>query len=185
MGRTTPSSTRLSCRCGAVALEVRGSPIITVECVCNSCRSAGAFLQALPGAPRLLDEKGATLAAMVRKDRFACLSGAEHLREYRLKPESGTRRVVATCCNSAMFGEVVKSHWIDIYGTLWPAGTALKAEIRTMVGDLPKDVHLPDDIPNAKGYSFTLIRKLIGAWIAMRFRTPKITCVQGTLDAPQ
>jgi hypothetical protein len=177
-----PADTKLHCRCGQVSLRLTGQPILTTECLCNSCRSAGAFLQTLPGALPLLDKKGATLTAMYRKDHFACVSGDELLREYRLKPDSQTRRVVAKCCNSSMFMEFEKGHWIDIYGWLWPPERRPAPEMRTMVGDLPDGALLPDDLPNAKSHSLRFYTKLIGAWMAMRFRTPQITCVKGVLD---
>jgi len=170
------------CDCGKVELALTGQPIMVVECLCDSCRAAGAILEALPNAPPLLDGKGGTLSAMYRKDRVACTSGDEHLREFRLKPASKTRRVVATCCNSAMFLEFTSGHWLDIYGRRWPLPETPKAEMRTMVGDLPPDTKLPDDMPNVKAHSLAFFVKLIGAWLAMGFRTPKIDYVQGAID---
>lgn len=52
-----------------------------------------------------------------------------------------------------------------------------------MVGDLPPGTDMPTDIPNLKGHSLRFFAKLIGAWIAMHFRTPKIDFVQGKFDA--
>jgi hypothetical protein len=40
---------------------------------------------------------------LYRKDRVKIAQGAHHPREYRLKPESPTRRVAASCCGSPMF----------------------------------------------------------------------------------
>jgi hypothetical protein len=98
MSGTSPAaSTRaVSCACGTVTFALSGAPILVAECMCNSCRAAGAILEALPGAPPLLDAKNATLTAMYRKDRLACTAGSEMLREFRLRPESATRRIVAT-----------------------------------------------------------------------------------------
>ncbi len=44
-------TTQLACACGRVHLEVDRAPIVSTECHCNSCRAAGAKLQALPAAP--------------------------------------------------------------------------------------------------------------------------------------
>ena len=95
---TLPSSdvTRLWCRCGQVEMEARGAPILSAECMCASCRSAAERMEALPGAPRLRAATGGTRMELYRKDRVRCLSGAAHLREFRLKETSKTRRVVAT-----------------------------------------------------------------------------------------
>lgn len=177
------SSTRqVSCKCGAVTLEMSGAPFLVVECMCQSCRTAGKTLESLPGAPPLLDPKDATLAAMYRKDRLTCTAGSEMLREFRLRPESSTRRIVATCCNSAMLLEFTKGHWISVYGARWPDAERPAAEMRTMTGDLPEGHDLPDDIPNLRSHSVGFFVRLFRAWAAMRFRVPKITFVHGHLE---
>src|SRR5690606_9317270 len=53
-------TTRLDCRCGRVHLELRGAPILSTECCCNSCREAAERLRKLPGAPMLVTAHGAT-----------------------------------------------------------------------------------------------------------------------------
>jgi hypothetical protein len=45
---------------------------------------------------------------LYRKDRVRCVMGQEYLEERRLTPDSPTRRVLATCCNSAMFLDFTK-----------------------------------------------------------------------------
>jgi len=94
---------RISCVCNEVTLHVRGDPIVSAECYCTSCRRAAEFLQRLPSAPRLQESTGATRMKLYRKDRVTCPKGGHLLREYRLAPDSQTRRVVAVCCNSPMF----------------------------------------------------------------------------------
>lgn len=174
--------TDLTCRCGQVSLRLTGEPILTADCTCTSCRTAGARLEQLPGAEPLLDQYGATRLVLYRKDRFACLSGAEHLREFRLRPDSATRRVVAICCNSAMFLDFTKGHWIDIYGQRWLPNAMPQPALRTMTMDLPVSTTLPGNIRNSRRQSLWFFAKLMSAWIAMRFRNPKIACVNGALD---
>lgn len=176
-------ATTVNCACGKTALELFGPPIMTVECLCDSCRAAGQMMQSLPGAPPLLDPRGATRHIMYRKDRVRSARGRENLREFKLMSESKTRRVVASCCNAPMFMDFTSGHWLDVYARRWPDGVGPSPELRTMVGDLPPGSELPPDIPNSKSHSFRFFAKLIGAWIAMRFRTPKIDFVQGKLDA--
>jgi hypothetical protein len=89
------------CACGRATLAVEGPPIMTVACYCLSCQEAARRIGSLPGAGALMDSNGGTHFVMQRKDRVACKQGAELLREHRLKPTSSTRRVIATCCNSA------------------------------------------------------------------------------------
>jgi len=129
-----------------------------------------------------MDKHGASRLVLYRKDRLECLCGEQRLKEHRLRPESPTRRVVATCCNSAMFLDFTKGHWVNIYGQRWLPGTMPQPDLRTMTMDLPEGTSLPADVPNARRQSIAFFAKLIGAWIAMRFRTPKIAFVHGVLD---
>ncbi len=140
------------------------------------------MMQKLPGAVSVLDQYDATRLVLYRKDRFACLRGDEHLREFRLRPDSTTRRVVAICCNSPMFLDFTNGHWIDIYGQRWLPGPMPQPELRTMTMDLPAGAALPDNVPNARRQSAAFFGKLILAWMAMGLRTPKINCVTGTLN---
>lgn len=51
-----------------------------------------------------------------------------------------------------------------------------------MTGDLPDASGLPDNIPNLKSHTVFFYAKLLGAWIAMGFRNPKIE-VAGKINA--
>ena len=177
MRRATPPR----CGCNKVRLEVQGGPIVGVECCCASCRKAGGRLRNMPGAPAILTDHGTTRYELYRKDRVRFVDGTEHLKEYRLKPRSGTRRVVATCCNTPVFAEFQAGHWLSLYGHLWPDGSLPPAQVRIMTGDLDDPGALPDDIPPLTGRAFGFYAKLFGAWAAMGFRKPKIA-VNGTLD---
>lgn len=177
MSRTT----QIGCACGQTRLELRGNPILVSECLCDSCRDAAARLATLPGARSMLTSYHATPAAEYRKDRVSVLSGSENLKEFRLSPTSGSRRVVATCCNTPMFLEMKGAHWLSIYLHLWPQESRPKAELRTMAGDLADTSGLPADIPNLKSHTISFYAKLLAAWIAMGFRNPKIT-VAGKID---
>ena len=168
------ASTRLSCTCGKVEIEVTGDPILTAECCCNSCRAAGDRFEQLPGAPSFRTALRTTPYVLVRKDRFRIVSGAEQLRQFRLKPKSQTRRVVAACCNTPLFTEFQAGHWLSLYASLWPEAERPRMEMRTMTGDLPDASILPADIPNLKSQSGAFFGRLLWAWIAMGFRVPKI-----------
>ncbi len=103
-----------------------------------------------------------------------CLTGQEHLRERRLKPDSLTRRVMATCCNSAMFLDFTRGHWLTMYRNRFPAG-APPVEMRVMTRDRRDGVVLADDLPSYDGHSGKFMLRLIAAWIAMGLRRPEIT----------
>lgn len=175
-------STTLSCRCGQVRFAVDGPPIVSAECHCNSCRAAGGRMQALPAAPRVLEQNGGTHFVLYRKDRVRFLGGAELLKEFRLEPKAPTRRVVATCCNTPILLEFLSGHWLSLYGGLWPAETRPPLELRTMTSDLQDASMLPADVPNYRHQSLAFFAKLFKAWMAMGFRVPKITCVKGELQ---
>jgi len=99
-------TTSISCACGQTCLELQGDPILVSECLCDSCRTAADRLAMLPGAKSVLTSYGATPSAEYRKDRVRILSGADRLREFRLSAHAGSRRVVATCCNTPVFLEM-------------------------------------------------------------------------------
>lgn len=175
--------TPLACRCGAVRLEVEKAPMIAAECYCTSCRSAGERLATLPGAVPKLNDKGGTPYALYRKDRVRFVAGEELLRGFRLAPTSPTRRVVASCCNTPLFAEFQNGHWLSLYADLWPAGSRPPMQLRTMTSDLPQDVVLDDRLPNAKQQNFAFFAALLGAWVAMGFKVPKLQIIEGGIDA--
>ncbi len=171
----------LSCRCGEVKLTVEGPHIASVECLCSSCQTAAQTLEALPGAAPVLDNKGATPFVMHRKDRIAIVAGQDNLKAHRLSDDAGTRRVVATCCNTPVFMELKDGHWLSLYAALWPEADRPAIEMRTMTGTR-KD--LPTDVPNLKTHSLAFYGRLFGAWARMGFRNPQIAD-NGELHAGQ
>jgi hypothetical protein len=162
-----------SCRCGAVVLEVTGAPIVHTACYCTSCQEAGRQIEQLAGAPPVLDADGGTDFLVYRKDRVRCVQGGERLEARRLKAESPTRRMVGTCCNSAMFLDFTKGHWLTLYRARMP-GPVGPLEMRVMTADRREGVALADDVPNYAAHSGKFMRRLLGAWIAMGFRAPKV-----------
>lgn len=172
-GRDGMTHTHLHCGCGKVRLDLTGAPMVSVECCCTSCRTAGTRMQGLPGAPVILTDYGATPFVLYRKDRVH-IEGAEHLAGFRLNPKSHSRRVVATCCNTPMFLDFELGHWLSLYGSLWPADSRPAIEMRTMTQDLDDRSALPDDVPNPKRQNATFFLRLLGAWVAMGFRVPKV-----------
>ncbi len=120
-------TTMIGCACGKTRLEVYGAPMIVSECLCNSCRAAAGRLADLPGAKNMLTPYQATPSAEYRKDRVRILSGQEHLKEFRLTNDAGSRRVVATCCNTPVFLEMKGAHWLSVYLHLWPDNAAAES----------------------------------------------------------
>jgi hypothetical protein len=162
-----------SCRCGKVKLQIVGAPILRGICYCTSCQEAGRRYQAVPGVDPVLAEDGGTDYVLYRKDRVRCVQGGDLLEERRLKPDSPTRRMSARCCNTAMFLDFTKGHWLTVYRGRVP-GDMPPAIMRMMTAERPKGVILADDMANYPGHSGKFMLKLIGAWMAMGFRRPAV-----------
>jgi hypothetical protein len=162
------------CRCGKVKFEAIGPPILTGACYCTSCQEAGRQLEQLASAPPVLDPDSGTSVILYRKDRVQCVMGQQYLEEHRLKPDSPTRRVVAKCCNSAMFLDFTKGHWLSMFRNRFPTG-APPLEMRLMTKERRVGVELADDVPSYSGQSGKFMLRLVTAWIAMGFRRPEIT----------
>ena len=91
------------------------------------------------------------------------------LRSYKLRDESSTKRVVAACCNSPMFLEFEKGHWLSIYRTAL-RGDLPSLDMRVHTKSKPAGSVLPNDVPSYPGYSAKFMAKLFAAWIAMVLR---------------
>ena len=176
-------STQLACACGKVRLEIQRAPITSAECHCNSCREAGERLGSLPGAPPVLEANGGTRFVLYRKDRVRFTSGTEMLREFRLGPDSTTRRVVASCCNTPVFLEFKGGHWLSLYRHLWPEGALPPLNLRTMLSDRPDRSAIPGDVPAGKRATAGFYAKLLGAWISMGFKSPPVPDIRGEIRA--
>jgi hypothetical protein len=156
------------CQCGKVKFEAVGSPILSVSCYCASCQEAGRQFELRTSAAPVLDSDSGTGFILYRKDRVRCMMGQQYLEEHRLKPDSTTRRVIAKCCNSAMFLDFTKGHWLSMFRNRFPTG-APPLEMRVMTKERRAGVELADDLPNYGGRSGKVMLKLIAAWIAMGF----------------
>ncbi|MGO9984797.1 MAG: GFA family protein [Rhodomicrobium sp.] len=143
-----------TCRCQKVEIETYGPPIVSAACYCANCREAGARFERLPAAPPVLDADGGTSFILYRKDRVRCSKGWEYLEEHRLTPASPTRRVIATCCNSAMFLDFTNGHWLSMYRNRFTSNTP-PPQMRTFTG--------------------RFMLKLLTSWIMIGLRRPKIT----------
>ena len=79
----------------------------------------------------------------------------------------------ARCCNTAMFLDVTKGHWLTVYRGRLPNDIP-PAAMRMMTAERPEGVILPDDMANYSGRSGKFMLKLVRAWMAMGFRRPAI-----------
>lgn len=134
----------------------------------------------MPDAPPVLNPGFGTDYLLFRKDRIRCVAGAQYLTEHRLKPHSPTRRVVARCCNSAMFLDFTKGHWLSLYRDRFGAD-APPIAMRIMTKYREEGVVLDDALPNYPVPNRKILLPLLAAWVAMGFRRPQIGWGKGEL----
>ncbi len=158
------------CACGTVALALRGAPIVSLACYCDTCQEGSSRIEALPNAPAARDPHGGTEYVVYRKDRVRFARGAESVTAYALEPNPKTNRVVATCCNSAMMMRFDDArHWVPIYrARLGPKAPGIQMRICTSY--VPKSESLPSDVPSYRDYPGALMSKLLASFVAMLFR---------------
>ena len=168
----THQSNAATCKCGKTIVALTGAPILSATCYCRSCRTAGHQFEQDLGAPQTVNPSGGVGYSSYRKDRIKIAQGAENLREYRLKPDSPTRRVVAMCCHSPMFTDFTPGHWLSIFRGRVPGAPA--SQMLLMTKDKLEGAKLPAGIPAYDTMPPGFMIKQIASWAAMGFRRPKI-----------
>jgi hypothetical protein len=166
MSASSKNHTIARCACGRVELEAIGKPILSTACYCDDCQEGARQIEALPNARPVLDPDGGSAYLLYRKDRMKCSKGAEHLRDYKIKDESPTRRVVATCCNSAMFLDFQKGHWFSAYRARFESDVP-PLQMRIQTKFKPENRTIPNDVPSYPSYPLRFIAKLMSARVAM------------------
>jgi hypothetical protein len=169
---TKPVSPKVTatCNCRSVAVVAFGPPITAAACYCDSCQEAAHQIGSLANAPRVAGSDGGTEYVLYRKDRVLCTQGKELLKAYKLNPESPTSRVVADCCNTAMFLAFDDSkHWVDLYRSRC-LGDVPALRMRVCTRFAPDAKRLPVDVPQFASYPLRFIAALIwakfGMWVS-------------------
>ncbi len=158
----------LRCKCGAVECVGQGAPILTVVCYCDDCQAAARELEALPGAPTMLDPDGGTALTLFRASKFAASLGADNLVPHKLTPKSNTSRMVASCCNSALYLAFEKGpHWVSTLSSRL-VGEAPLPRYRVMTRYRTSPLPFPDSAPTAKRFSWPFLGTMIRDAIAQR-----------------
>jgi hypothetical protein len=157
-----------SCQCGKVRCEATGAPILSGVCYCDDCQAGSATVEAMDDAPTVRTDDGGTHYLTYRDDRFACVAGEALLQPIRKSPDAPTRRMVASCCNSAMFLKYERGHWTSAYAVRFD-GDIPPVEMRTQVQFRSSTKPLPDDVPSYRTFGVRLFWRLITSRIAMLF----------------
>jgi hypothetical protein len=162
------AQTILRCRCGAVECRGHGKPISTAVCYCDDCQAAARQIEALSGAPPAADPDGGFAAVVFHRKRFETTLGADLLDRYRLRSESPTYRMVARCCNSAMYLGFDKGFWwISAYRNR-VVGKPPPIEFRHMIRYRTSELPLPKDAPHSQGYPPRLVLRSAGVGLAAK-----------------
>ena len=160
-------SSTARCRCGRVAIEATGTPITSNVCYCSDCQAGSCQIEALPDAGAVREPDGGTAYVLYRKDHIRCTRGQELLQGRKIKDKSSTNRVVAACCNAAMFMNFDKGpHWVCVYRARFQ-GDVPPPQMRICTKSKPYGDPLPADLPNYPGIPPRLIFKLLASRVAM------------------
>jgi hypothetical protein len=159
----------IQCNCGCVQMEARGSPILTVVCYCDDCQEGARQIEALPDAQTLREADGGTACVLYRKDRVSFIKGETLLGTSKIKQNSATSRLVATCCNSAMLMKFDDGrHWTPVYRVRIKDDPP-PLQMRICTKFKAANVTIPSDVPGYPGYPVKMMGKLVIAWIPMLF----------------
>lgn len=147
-------STHATCACGAVDIQFDAAPIAALSCCCDDCQEASARLEALPDAPRYTEACGGTPALLYHRKAMRVVKGADRLEPVKLREGSPTSRMVAGCCNSAMYiGFDRGPFWVTAFRARLDDGAPAPTDrIQTRYLASPP----PDDMRNHASYPLSL-----------------------------
>lgn len=144
-----------SCACGAVEVAFDCEPFIVISCGCDDCQAAAHALEALPGAPEITEPVGATPLAAFPRASMRVVQGANMIEPYRLNDSTPTKRMVATCCNSALYIDFDRGpFWVSVYRdrlTTPPPMPRWRVQTKYLATELP------NDIPNHRKWPAAMI----------------------------
>ena len=169
MSEPPKNHTTARCSCGSVELKAIGAPIMSTVCYCESCQEGSRQIEELPNGRPVCDSDGGTACVLYRKDRVEYSKGSELLKGYKLIDESSTKRVVAACCNSPMYLNFEKGHWLTVYRSALQ-GDLPPLEMRIQTKHMPESSEIPSDVPSYPSWPLKFMAKLFAAWIAMLLR---------------
>jgi hypothetical protein len=132
------------CACGRTEHEALGAPVVALACYCDDCQAAAGQIDAMPEGKSGLGADGGTISVLFRKDRVRCVRGQELLVGHKLRADSDTTRMIASCCNSNVLTRF--DNWLPIVAlrTFAREGTSIAPQISIytkFAPELDKIVH--------------------------------------------
>jgi hypothetical protein len=167
MNSPLPGTATVNCVCGQVTVTAIGTPIASVICYCDDCQEGARQIRSLPNAVSIAEPDGGTAYLAYRKDRVKYLKGASLLRHHKIRENSATNRLIATCCNSAVLLNFDDGrHWVDLYRSRCE-GDLAPVQMRICTKFKPAGVAIPTDVPQYSRYPMLLLVKLVLAKVGM------------------
>jgi len=160
--------TILRCQCGEVECSGLTAPFLSAVCYCDHCQEAAQQIEA-GGGPSVTDPDGGTALCLIRDDHFRIERGAGLLQPHRRDPASPTSRMVASCCNSAMYLEFADGRFWKSAMISRIAGAKPKIEMRFYISNRACDLPWPDDAPRFAKFPLSTLGRIARQWLAMKF----------------
>lgn len=158
----------LQCECGRVECQSKRPPMLTATCYCDDCQAAAKEIKADGTGPQVADPDGGTALSLLRIDGFRTVKGAELLVPHQLRKSSPTSRVVASCCNSAMYISFTdRRFWVSAM-TNRIVGKKPTIQSRLAVKFRNSALPWPDDAPRYATWPKRYLFLLLVQWIAMK-----------------
>lgn len=159
-----------NCACGQVECQGIGTPFLSAVCYCDDCQNAARNIECADQGPLVAESDGGTALCLIRNDNFRITRGAELLQPYRLDPASATSRMIASCCNSAMFltfsdGRFWKSVMIN---RMVPPDLAI--EMRLFTRFRTSALPWPDEAPRHTRFPLSALLRIGRQWLNMKMR---------------
>jgi hypothetical protein len=161
----------IRCQCGRVECLGIGAPILAATCYCSDCRAAARQIEAA-GGPPVADPDGGTALSLFRNDRFSHSRGAELLVPHKLRADSPTSRMVASCCNSALYLRFADGRfWVSVMNNRM-LGAQPEIEARLETRNRDSTLPWPDDAPRYATFPKRWLFRLLGEWFRMKLSRP-------------
>jgi len=155
------------CSCGAVELTLQGAAILTAVCYCDACQLAAKAIETLESAPKITDAAGGTPLVLYRRDRMRVAKGEDNLQDFRLSARTPTRRRVAMCCDTMVYLDFSKGHWVSVHRERLAPEARPPVEMRIQTRYVAEGLAIPEGGKIYRKWPMRFIGRLLKAQMAM------------------